>query len=193
MERIGDLLRRAVPGESGDLEGLFRRRGCARGESVLRQGEVWDRVFLVERGLLRLFFLRLDGREFNKNFLQEGELACPLTPSMWEAPSLFGIRCVEPTTLWSADAATFRERLGGRGLWEGFQREALVRLVDHKLQREARSAGLRRCGALRGPSVPVPRAGGAGAPVPSGHVSGTHRRVPVPHPAADPGGGLNIR
>ena len=136
MERIGDLLRRAVPGESGDLEGLFRRRGWARGESVLRQGEVWDRVFLVERGLLRLFFLRLDGREFNKNFLLEGELVCPLTPSMWEAPSLFGIRCVEPTTLWSADAATFRERLGGRGLWEGFQREALVRLVDHKLQRE---------------------------------------------------------
>ncbi len=115
---------------------LFRRRACRKGEALLQQGERWDSAWLVERGLLRLFFLRPDGREFNKNFIVERELVCPLTPIMWEGASLFGIRCLEPSVLWSADAGMFRSTLERQGQWHVLQREALARLVDHKLQRE---------------------------------------------------------
>ena len=51
----------------------------ARGAPVLRQGEPWQRALLMETGLVRMHFLRRDGKEFNKNFFAEGALVCPIT------------------------------------------------------------------------------------------------------------------
>ena len=45
---------------------------CDKGTPLLREGEVWRQVLWIERGALRLFFNRRDGREFNKNFYLEG-------------------------------------------------------------------------------------------------------------------------
>lgn len=116
---------------------LFSAHALARNQVLLRQGDVWRDAMLIESGLLRLYFLRPDGREFNKNFYAEGALVCPLTPAMWDAPSLFGISAVEPTTVWRAPAARLREALAGRQQWEPLRTELLSRLVSHKLQRES--------------------------------------------------------
>ena len=109
---------------------------CDKGTPLLREGEVWRQVLWIERGALRLFFNRRDGREFNKNFYLEGALLCPLTPAMWDAPSLFEIGALEPSTVWRADAARWREQLGAHAQWEPLCTELLARLVSHKLQRE---------------------------------------------------------
>lgn len=108
----------------------------ARGAAVLRQGERWRWALLIERGLVRMHFVRRDGREFNKNFFAENALVCPLTPAMWEAPSLFGITCIEATRLWRCDDARWRAVLHAHGLWQPLQRELLARLLTAKLQRE---------------------------------------------------------
>lgn len=116
---------------------LFRRGRFARHHRLLAQGERWDEALLVEAGLLRLYFLCPDGREFNKNFYAEGALLCPLTPSMWQEPSLFGIATLEPATVWRAPAGPLREALALAGHWERLRAEWLGRLVTHKLQRES--------------------------------------------------------
>lgn len=115
---------------------LFIRHAVAKGEVLLCQGDCWQHAMLVEQGALRLYFVRRDGREFNKNFYLEGGLVCPLTPAMWGEPSLFGIASLEAGSVWRADAAAWRSRLGALGAWEPLQRELLARLVTHKLQRE---------------------------------------------------------
>lgn len=119
-----------------ELTPLFRRREYTKGVELLHQGELWDRVFLVELGVLRLFFLKDDGREFNKNFFCEGNLVFPVTPNMWSKPSLFGIRCLKFSAIWEAQAESFRKTLDKWGKWENLQRETLIKLIDHKLQRE---------------------------------------------------------
>jgi CRP-like cAMP-binding protein len=113
---------------------LFARAEVRKGASLVRQGDVWRHAILVERGLIRLFFVRRDGREFNKNFYADGAIVCPLTPAMWGEPSLFGITALEPCALWRADAAALRQALGDA--WAPVQRELLARLVTHTLQRE---------------------------------------------------------
>ena len=70
-----------------------------RNGHLLLQGEAWRHTLWIERGALRLFFTRRDGREFNKNFFLEGSLLCPLTAAMWDAPSLFSIGTVEACTM----------------------------------------------------------------------------------------------
>lgn len=107
-----------------------------KGTPLLRQGDTWRHVLWVERGALRLYFTRRDGREFNKNFYLEGALLCPLTPAMWGAPSLFEIGALEASTVWRADAARWRDQLTALGCWEPLRTELLARLVTHKLQRE---------------------------------------------------------
>lgn len=114
----------------------FTRQSIPRGAPLLRQGESWTHAFALERGLVRMHFLRRDGREFNKNFFAEGALVCPLTPAMWSAPSLFGMTAIEPTELWRCDAQALRETLEEFGAWQPLQSELLIRLLTTKLQRE---------------------------------------------------------
>lgn len=115
---------------------LFSRHAVAKGEVLLNQGALWQHALLIGQGAVRLYFVRRDGREFNKNFYLEGALICPLTPAMWGEASLFGMACLEPGWVWRADATAWRRRLAEHGAWEPLQRELLARLVTHKLQRE---------------------------------------------------------
>ncbi len=114
----------------------FTATELGRGATLLNQGERWRWALLIERGLVRMHFVRRDGREFNKNFFAEGALICPITPAMWNAPSLFGITCIEATRVWRCDEALFREVLQSHGVWPALQRELLERLLTGKLQRE---------------------------------------------------------
>ncbi|MBT9486857.1 MAG: Crp/Fnr family transcriptional regulator [Rubrivivax sp.] len=125
-------------GDAGlaDLWPAFSPQTLARNAPLLRPGEAWSAALLIQTGLVRMHFLRRDGREFNKNFFAEGALICPLTPAMWGAPSLFGISSIEPTTVWRCDAQRLRQTLDRHGAWAPLQRELLMRLLTGKLQRE---------------------------------------------------------
>jgi CRP-like cAMP-binding protein len=133
---LADALGAYVPQERvSTVAALFRRKAFRRADILLAQGERWTHAVLLERGLIRLYFVRRDGREFNKNFYAEGALVCPLHPCNVErriAVRHCGARIEHD--LARADAAAFRKTLGAA--WEPLQRELLVRLISHKLQRE---------------------------------------------------------
>lgn len=114
----------------------FRLVRAAPRTALLCQGDVWQRAFLIQSGLIRMHFVDRDGHEFNKNFFAERSLICPIAPAMWQEPSLFGIHTIEPTSLWVADAARLRQDLGEQSLWRELQCELLARLLTGKLQRE---------------------------------------------------------
>jgi len=118
-----------------ELGKLFYLKAYQRGEPVLIQGEYWSKALVIESGLVRMHFLRKDGREFNKNFFTENSLMCPLTPTMQTAPSLFGITCIEASTIWQCNIDSFKERFDPND-WEQIQRTLLMRLLDSKLKRE---------------------------------------------------------
>jgi len=115
---------------------LFAARSVDKGATLLHQGEVWSHAFLVERGLLRMHFIRRDGKEFNKSFHAEGALVCPITRAMEEDASLFALTAVERSVVWQAPAGDFKRCLGQHGVWQPLRAVLLERLVTHKLQRE---------------------------------------------------------
>lgn len=134
------LLSRALPECTthgiAEVAPLFHRQAVARGAGLLAQGQVWRDAVLVEQGLLRLYFVRHDGREFNKNFFVDGALFCPLTPAMCAEASLFAIGAIDGGFVWRADSAAMRSRLEAQGLWQAAKVRMLDRLITHKLQRE---------------------------------------------------------
>lgn len=51
---------------------IFHRQIFYKDVVLVNQGDRWNKVYFVERGIVRLFFNTPDGREFNKNFFTEG-------------------------------------------------------------------------------------------------------------------------
>ena len=123
---------------SHNLENLsygFAASNFQRTQPLLSQGQIWSKVYLVEIGLIRMHFLRRDGKEFNKNFYHEGSLLFPLTPAMQTKPSLFGISCIEDCKVWQCDINTFLDQLPN-DTYQSLQHRLLTGLLDNKLQRE---------------------------------------------------------
>ena len=107
-----------------------------KGEILLPEGCKFAEVFLIARGVLRLYFTRRDGREFNKNFYAENEMVLPVTAKMESDPSLFGIASLETGVVWRAPINDFRDRLKRHDQWTELQRKALALMLTNKIQRE---------------------------------------------------------
>lgn len=121
-----------------DLQALsksFSPHHYARNQPLLQQSQIWNKVFVIESGLIRMHFLRRDGKEFNKNFFRENALLFPLTPTMQTLPSLFGISCIEECKIWQCDVRSFLGHLAPDSQ-QALQSRLLMGLLDHKLQRE---------------------------------------------------------
>ena len=115
---------------------LFVRKQIAKGAILLRAGQIWSTAWAVEAGILRMYFLRKDGREFNKNFHLENAFVLPITPSMQSEPSLFHVAAVEASTVWMAPAADVADELRKLGQWTPLQNHLLAHLLTAKLARE---------------------------------------------------------
>ncbi|OGB24508.1 MAG: hypothetical protein A3I66_10925 [Burkholderiales bacterium RIFCSPLOWO2_02_FULL_57_36] len=133
---IEQVLRTKDPQILLSMVPLFQSRTCKKGEVLLSQGQVWDKAFFIERGLLRMHILDQDGKDFNKSFWSEGTMIFPITPDMEGKPSSFTISALEPSTIWQAGKSDLQIGLECQGLWEPFRAELLERLLRQKSQRE---------------------------------------------------------
>lgn len=118
------------------LAELFRAQTFPKNSSLLLQGEAWDKVFFIEKGLVRLYFVTPDGEEYNKNFFAENTLLWPATPLTRKEESLFYIGTLEECKIHTTPYALFEKILKESGLWEKFTLPFCEKLVDQKISRE---------------------------------------------------------
>ncbi len=115
---------------------IFHRQIFYKDVVLVNQGDRWNKVYFVERGIVRLFFNTPDGREFNKNFFTEGNFFWPATPATRLHPSLFSITTLEMSYIWVADFALFQKQLMTTQRWEAFALPFAETLADQKINRE---------------------------------------------------------
>ena len=87
----------------------------APGQVLLGAGQRWERLWLVQQGCLRLYYLDREGRASNKNFFLPGSLLWPITPALREQ---------------SIHAAE------GHPPWLHLQQHTLAALLQDKMERE---------------------------------------------------------
>lgn len=121
---------------SPSLVRLFVRKPIDKGAVLLRAGQIWSSAWAVEAGILRMYFLRKDGREFNKSFHLESSFVLPITTAMRSEPSLFYVSAVEAMTVWTAPAKEVVDELRKLGQWTRLQNHLLSQLLTAKLARE---------------------------------------------------------
>ena len=75
------------------------------GELLVRAGDTGDNLYVLESGLVRLFYITPDGKERNKAFFAAGDVTGPVSAILNRTAAPFSIECLEPV-----EAIAFRHR-----------------------------------------------------------------------------------
>jgi len=137
LERV--LLRldpRPAP-DFAEFASLFHNRVLEKGEFFARAGSECESVALAHSGIARLFYVRGDGKEFNKGFVSAPDFMAVLDALIVGEPSRLSIQALTPMQLlvapYSRLAAFFERDI----YWQRIHRRIVEQLYVKKVRREA--------------------------------------------------------
>ena len=76
-------------------------------ELLLQEGEINDRMFYVQKGLLRVYFINDDGKEINTWFVKEGEFVYACHSFHYQIPSEEYIEALEDSVIMTIKKETW--------------------------------------------------------------------------------------
>jgi hypothetical protein len=101
------------------LDMMYERK-YSRKSFLLNAEECWHKLFYIQRGLIRLFYIDVEGRAFNKAFFAEGQTIWPVAPRDRNDSVLFNIAAIEATTGLEFSFTDLYQLLQRLGKWEKF-------------------------------------------------------------------------
>ena len=119
-----------------DFAGRFVRRRYPVNKILIRAGDLWDKVFFIHQGIIRLFYTDASGREFHKGLFFEGQFLWPVAPSARMEKSLFTIATLEAVETSVCGFEPFYRWFHGHGIWELFALPHAEALAEDKFARE---------------------------------------------------------
>ncbi len=81
------------------LESVLVPRKYAKGEKVLKEGDVCRSIIYIDKGLLRQYYLK-NGKEVTEYLAVEGTIMMSIESLFRETPSLQQIEAIEPTIIY---------------------------------------------------------------------------------------------
>lgn len=106
------------------------------GSCLLNASHIWNKVTLIESGVVRMFYLAIDGKEHNKNFFFESDIFWPVTPSLQEKAAGFTIEALSHVKAIQWDIDDFKSAFESEVEWLKFTLFWSDKLLDSKMQRE---------------------------------------------------------
>jgi CRP-like cAMP-binding protein len=91
------------------LESITTRKRFAKGEFLLRQDEICRQSFLIEKGIVRKFYLTEDGKEITTELCFADDLAVSFQSYTMQTTSLEFIQALEETEATVTDYAAFQQ------------------------------------------------------------------------------------
>ncbi|WP_210516036.1 Crp/Fnr family transcriptional regulator [Hymenobacter terricola] len=123
-----------TPAHTRLLRQVFTTETLAKGEPVLRAGQVCDRLYFVERGLLRHYLLH-EGKEINTHFALPGTFATDYASLTSALPAPLTLEALVPTTLWTVRRADMLALYAQVPELEAVGRRLLLLLLAQQQQR----------------------------------------------------------
>jgi CRP-like cAMP-binding protein len=87
---------------AGWIDGM-RLLSVPQDRLIVEAGQHSRWIYLVQSGLVRLFYANAEGRERNKAFYGPGDITGPVSAIIRERPASFSIQALEPCELIQAD------------------------------------------------------------------------------------------
>lgn len=82
------------------LESILVPRKCAKGEIILKEGQVCEDIYYIEKGLIRQFYLKKD-KEVTEHLATEGSVIMCIESLFKEEPTRLQVEALEPSLLYA--------------------------------------------------------------------------------------------
>ena len=125
------------PEQVKSISTLFKKQEIKKNKALVNTGEIWNKVVFIKQGILRLYYLTPDGKEFNKGFFADHDLVWPISPIAREEPSRFTVCSLENCELLVAPFNLFETLIQEMGKWPEFSLPFVESLLNLKIRREA--------------------------------------------------------
>ncbi|SEJ69357.1 cAMP-binding domain of CRP or a regulatory subunit of cAMP-dependent protein kinases [Dyadobacter koreensis] len=89
-----------TPEDAACLASIFKIEQVFKGQKILELDNHGKKVYYVEKGLLRTYYLK-DGKDITHYFFEENTFTLPLESIFYNRPSPYGLEALEPGTVLS--------------------------------------------------------------------------------------------
>ncbi|MCF8059582.1 MAG: Crp/Fnr family transcriptional regulator [Bacteriovoracaceae bacterium] len=118
------------------LTSSLKQRKLAKGDFLLKEGEMASEIGFIVTGFCRQYFTNHDGVEFNHHFNFENELVAGYQSLLEKNPSRYSIQAMEDCDLLLMDYDQFEKFYERHSCWERLGRKAAENNYLIKIQRE---------------------------------------------------------
>lgn len=133
LEHLGPLTDEAWDAFAVQLQ----KQALGKGDLFTMAGKQVRDVAFVMSGILRMYYIRDDGREFNKSFATAGDICAALDALILNQPSRIYIGALAPSTLYTLPWATLEALCEDYRCWASLGRRFAYLLSVKKMAREA--------------------------------------------------------
>lgn len=144
--RIAPWLQRWSIRDPGQWLQHMAIRQYATDDFLVRAADRSDTLYLLETGLVRLFYTTPDGKERNKAFYRDGQVTGAVSAAITSSPAPFSIQCLEPV---EAISFRFSDLLGAADYNADVSRLYRDMLAEAFIRNEQREAMLLTCNAAQ--------------------------------------------
>lgn len=118
--------------DEASIAELFHKEEFKKKETIFRNGDANTKHYLIESGLLRMYIIDKNGREFNVLFAKENQIIGDLiTP----APTSFNLEAVEAATVYSISDEGIKKLMKSMNYTEMSEYFGIVRASYINLQK----------------------------------------------------------
>ena len=87
--------------ELNDILSYFEKEELKKNEILLSKGKVCTKLYFVEKGIGRSFYLKNDGKEVTQWFFDSGSFMSSVDSLFQQTPSFYSIDIIEDSTVYS--------------------------------------------------------------------------------------------
>ncbi len=126
-----------IPNEEWEyIEQFFNPIKYKKGDHLVRSGEKTDSMYIIQSGLTRSYYIDKNGKEFNKIFLSEGEVASAYVELLKDIPARLDIQALEDTEVLVVKYQHIKDLYKRHDCWNEVGRRVAENFFILKEQRE---------------------------------------------------------
>jgi CRP-like cAMP-binding protein len=110
MENLRNFINSLSPITSGAWEAiqpLFEKRVLKKDDLLVKSGQIAREIFFLESGIIRTFYRKDDGSEYNKAFDVPPTITCGFASLITKKPSRVNLQTLTESEVWIANYSAF--------------------------------------------------------------------------------------
>jgi CRP-like cAMP-binding protein len=105
-------------------------------DSLFSIGDTDSSVYFIISGLVRLYYLNEEGKEFNKSFLKKGDIAGTLENTDYDIPATYAAECMKDGYFIKLPKAGVIELCNRHRCWHDLKQKTIEQVARKKQARE---------------------------------------------------------